>query len=70
MPCNDTIMTYCLNGPMLDDHCCCESRHATGNVVTHILYILFSSQQSHIDLTNQLSISKMGRSNGNESMAM
>jgi len=27
LPCNSTILRYCLGHGMLHDHCCCDSRH-------------------------------------------
>lgn len=29
--CTDDILRYCLSRKMLDDHCCCDSRHGIGN---------------------------------------
>lgn len=31
-PCTDKVNNYCLSGKMLDDHCCCDSRHGKGNI--------------------------------------
>lgn len=30
--CTDQIISYCLSGKMVADHCCCDSRHGTGNL--------------------------------------
>lgn len=41
MPCTDEITNYCLGGKMLDDHCCCESRHGKGS--TDLQFLFFYS---------------------------
>lgn len=42
MPCTDQIINYCLSGKMLDDHCCCDSRHGKGNSPFEVILDAFS----------------------------
>ncbi|XP_055303473.1 uncharacterized protein LOC129569087 isoform X1 [Sitodiplosis mosellana] len=41
MQCTDQIINYCLSGKMLDDHCCCDSRHGQEQIpwIPHSCYV-------------------------------
>ncbi|XP_031628179.1 uncharacterized protein LOC116343973 [Contarinia nasturtii] len=41
MKCTDYINNYCLSGKMLDDHCCCDSRHGQEQIpwIPHSCYV-------------------------------
>lgn len=41
MECTRDIKIYCLQGKMLDDHCCCDSRHGTEQFpwIPHSCYV-------------------------------